>query len=62
MHLQVKAAALAEGMSEENAEAKVVELVGESLDLAKVAGMLPSVCRGSEDKAKAILERHGVSL
>lgn len=61
MH-QVKAAAVRGGMSAEEASARMAELLGDSLDIAKLAAMLPFICRGSEDKARALLERHGVSL
>lgn len=60
----VKAAAIAEGegISEEKAQARLTELLSGSLDVAKLAGMLPFICRGSEEKALDLLARRGVSL
>ncbi|CAM9611619.1 unnamed protein product [Pylaiella littoralis] len=60
---QVRAAAAAAGgLSEEQAASRVSELLAGALDLPKLAAMLPSICRGDEAKATALLERHGVSL
>lgn len=54
--------AAADGLSEEEAAARVSELLAGALDLPKLAAMLPFICRGDETKATALLERHGVSL
>ncbi|CAM9691739.1 unnamed protein product [Scytosiphon promiscuus] len=59
---QVKAAAVEDGLSEEDAAARALELAAGALDLPKLAAMLPFICRGDEGKATALLERHGVSL
>ena len=59
---QLKEAAKAEGMSEDDAAARVSELSRGNLDLAKLASMLPAICRGDEEKAVALLKRKGVSI
>lgn len=61
---RVKAAAMAEGegMAEDKAQARLTELLGGFLDMGKLAGMLPFICRGNEDKARDLLTRRGVSL
>ncbi|CAN0152737.1 unnamed protein product [Laminaria digitata] len=59
---QVKEAMAASGLAEEEAAARSKDLTGGALDLAKLAAMLPPICRGDEGKATALLERHGVSL
>eukprot|EP00752_Nemacystus_decipiens_P002138 g2038.t1 len=59
---QVKEAAVADGLSTEEAAARASELLAGALDLPKLAAMLPFICRGDEAKATALLERHGVSL
>ncbi|CAM9283329.1 unnamed protein product [Ascophyllum nodosum] len=59
---ELKEAAKAEGMSEDDAAARVSELSRGNLDLAKLASMLPAICRGDEEKAVALLKRKGVSI
>ncbi|CAN0167845.1 unnamed protein product [Ectocarpus sp. 4 AP-2014] len=59
---QVKAAAAADGLSDDEAAARASELLAGGLDVPKLAAMLPFICRGDEAKATALLERHGVSL
>lgn len=58
----MKAAVEKSGASPEDASARLAELLGGALDLPKLAAMLPTICRGKEDKAAALLERQGVSL
>lgn len=59
---QVKAAAIAGGLSAELADARLTELLGGALDVPKLAAMLPAICRGDATKAAALLERSGVSI
>lgn len=55
--------AVVEGMSEKEATARVSEEAsGAGLSIAKLASMLPFICRGDEGKAIALLERKGVSI